>query len=77
MYKCGIVSMSEVRSGSRNENDLATDFDGEGDELSLDNASLPGTQPPRAAGQSLETYLEIIEKEAILGGNLVKLLRIT
>ena len=33
---------------------------------SLDEAQLPESQPPRAAGQSLETYLEDIEKGVIL-----------
>jgi two-component system response regulator PilR (NtrC family) len=36
------------------------------DDLSLDEAQLPESQPPRAAGQSLETYLEDIEKGVIL-----------
>jgi two-component system response regulator PilR (NtrC family) len=40
--------------------------DDDDDELSLDEAQLPESQPPRAAGQSLETYLEDIEKGVIL-----------
>ena len=40
--------------------------DDDDDDLSLDEAQLPESQPPRAAGQSLETYHEDIEKGVIL-----------
>ena len=55
-----------ARSGSRYDGEPGNDIDDDGGELTLDAISLPGNQPPRTTGVSLETYLENIEKGAIL-----------